>query len=83
MLVAARRAAVPLLAAGGAASAGMATGPLGIGLGALYGLSLAGQTAKGARALYGNRDAQRLLAEQLRRAGIGTLPGRLMEEEEE
>lgn len=57
------------LIAAGKASAGVAANAVAPGVAApLYGVSLLGQTGRGARALFGNTDTQRALAEMVRNA---------------
>lgn len=69
-LVALKRAIAPWAMPVGVGAAGAVGGPaVGAPLAAGYGLSLAGQTKKGARALFGDYELQRKLAEELRKRG--------------
>jgi hypothetical protein len=74
--VSAMRISAPLAGAGAAA----ATGVPGVapGLAALYGVSALGQTPKGARALFGETNKQKMLAELVRSGyGAGLAPALL------
>jgi len=70
-VMAARRTMLPLAKMAGATAAGgaaVAGNPIGMALAPFYGLSFAGQTAKGAKFMFGETAAQRALAEQIRKA---------------